>query len=65
MMKTQIRDKNQMFSPQAFGVPDPKVGEEICVFLRLRDGATLTEEDVRNYCKDKVGGKVEIVWELL
>ncbi|XP_023720130.1 medium-chain acyl-CoA ligase ACSF2, mitochondrial isoform X2 [Cryptotermes secundus] len=38
---------------QAFGVPDTKVGEEICVFLRLRDGATLTEQDVRNYCKDK------------
>jgi hypothetical protein len=39
---------------QAFGVPDPKVGEEICVFLRLRKGANLTEQDVRNYCKDKV-----------
>lgn len=39
---------------QAFGVPDSKVGEEICVFLRLREGATLTEEDVRTYCKDKV-----------
>jgi fatty-acyl-CoA synthase len=47
-----------MFSSQAFGVPDPKVGEEICVFLKLRDGATLTEEDIRDYCKDKVSGKV-------
>ncbi|PNF20733.1 hypothetical protein B7P43_G17298, partial [Cryptotermes secundus] len=37
---------------QAFGVPDTKIGEEICVFLKLRDGATLTEEGVRNYCKD-------------
>jgi fatty-acyl-CoA synthase len=42
-----------MFS-QAFGVPSPKVGEEICVFLKLRDGASLTEDDVRNYCTDKV-----------
>jgi len=39
---------------QAFGVPDSKVGEEICVFLRLREGATLTEQDVRDYCRDKV-----------
>ncbi|GFG36327.1 hypothetical protein Cfor_05946 [Coptotermes formosanus] len=39
---------------QAFGVPDPKVGEEVCVFLRLREGATLTEQDVRDYCKDKI-----------
>jgi fatty-acyl-CoA synthase len=49
-----------MFSLQAFGVPDPKVGEEICVFLKLRNGATLTEQDVRNYCKDKVSGNVLI-----
>jgi len=54
-----------MFCPQAFGVPDPKVGEEICVFLRLRQGATLTEQDVRDYFRDKVGGQVRIVWELL
>jgi acyl-CoA synthetase (AMP-forming)/AMP-acid ligase II len=56
---------NLMFCPQAFGVPDPKVGEEIGVFLKLREGATLTEQDVRDYCSDKVGGQVRIVWELL
>ncbi|KAJ9577952.1 hypothetical protein L9F63_025183, partial [Diploptera punctata] len=39
---------------QAFGVPDPKVGEEICVYLRLREGAVLTEDYIRNYCKDKL-----------
>jgi len=39
---------------QAFGVPDSKVGEEICVFLRLREGSTLTEQDVRDYSRDKV-----------
>jgi fatty-acyl-CoA synthase len=54
-----------MFCAQAFGVPDRKVGEEICVFLRMREGATLTEQDVRDYCRDKVGGQVRVVWELL
>ena len=54
-----------LFCPQAFGVPDSKVGEEICVFLRLREGSTLTEQDVRDYCRDKVGGQVRMVWELL
>jgi len=54
-----------MFCPQAFGVPDPKVGEEICVFLKLIEGATLTEQEVRDYFKDKVGGQVRIVWGLL
>jgi fatty-acyl-CoA synthase len=49
-----------MFSSQAFGVPDPKVGEEICVFLKLKDGVTLTEEDIRSYCKHKVSERVLI-----
>ena len=35
-------------------MPDPKVGEEICVYLRVREGVTLTEDDIREYCKDKV-----------
>jgi hypothetical protein len=35
-------------------VPDSKVGEEICVYLRLRDGVTINEQDVLDYCKDKV-----------
>jgi hypothetical protein len=35
-------------------VPDPKVGEEICVYIRLREGAILTEEDIVDYAKDKV-----------
>ncbi|XP_023721499.2 medium-chain acyl-CoA ligase ACSF2, mitochondrial [Cryptotermes secundus] len=38
---------------QVFGVPDPKVGEEICVYLRLREGVTITEQDVVDFCKDK------------
>jgi hypothetical protein len=47
-------NENATFYSQAFGVPDPIVGEEICVFLRLREGAYLTEHDVRKYCEDKV-----------
>ncbi|KAJ9590937.1 hypothetical protein L9F63_016035, partial [Diploptera punctata] len=39
---------------QAFGVPDPKVGEEICVYLRLRGGVVLTEDNIWEFCKDKV-----------
>lgn len=35
-------------------MPDPKVGEEICVYLRLREGIILTEQDIIDYAKDKV-----------
>jgi fatty-acyl-CoA synthase len=39
---------------QVFGVPDPRFGEELCAWIRIRDGATLTEEDVKAFCKDQI-----------
>jgi len=39
---------------QAFGVPDDKYGEQVCAWIRLRDGHSLTENDVKTYCKDRV-----------
>ena len=39
---------------QCFGVPDSKYGEELCAWVKLRDGAVLSEEDVRAYCRGKI-----------
>jgi fatty-acyl-CoA synthase len=39
---------------QCFGVPDSKYGEELCAWVKLRDGALLSEEDVRAYCRGKI-----------
>ena len=39
---------------QCFGVPDPRYGEELCAWVKPREGATLTEEDVRAYCQGKI-----------
>jgi fatty-acyl-CoA synthase len=35
---------------QVIGVPDVKYGEEVCAWIRLRDGASATEEEIRQYC---------------
>jgi fatty-acyl-CoA synthase len=35
---------------QVIGVPDPKYGEEICAWVRLRDGHAATPEELRAYC---------------
>jgi fatty-acyl-CoA synthase len=35
---------------QVFGVPDKRYGEELCAWIRLRDGATLTEQAVAEFC---------------
>lgn len=39
---------------QCFGVPDLRYGEELCAWVRLREGAELAEEDVRAYCRGKI-----------
>jgi fatty-acyl-CoA synthase len=39
---------------QVFGVPDQRLGEELCAWVKLRAGAALTEDDVRAFCKDQI-----------
>jgi fatty-acyl-CoA synthase len=39
---------------QAIGVPDVKYGEELMVWVKARPGATLTDDDVRDFCRGKV-----------
>lgn len=35
---------------QVFGIPDDRMGEELCAWIRTRDGKTLADEDVRAFC---------------
>ena len=44
----------KIFDVQVFGVPDPKYGEEICAWIKLRDGEAMTAEDVRAFCRDQI-----------
>jgi fatty-acyl-CoA synthase len=39
---------------QVFGVPDQRFGEELCAWIKIREGATLTEDDVKAFCKDQI-----------
>jgi fatty-acyl-CoA synthase len=39
---------------QVFGVPDKRFGEELCAWIKIRDGATLTEDEVKAFCKDQI-----------
>ena len=39
---------------QAVAVPSQKYGEEVGAFIILREGAILTEEDVRDFCRGKI-----------
>jgi fatty-acyl-CoA synthase len=39
---------------QVIGVPDERYGEEIMAWVILRDGSTVAEEDVREFCRGKI-----------
>ena len=39
---------------QVIGVPDPKYGEEVCAWIRLREGETATVEEVRDFCRGQI-----------
>ncbi|MBO8162941.1 MAG: AMP-binding protein [Brevibacillus sp.] len=39
---------------QVVGVPDPKYGEQVLACIKVRDGETLTEEEVKQYCEGKI-----------
>ena len=36
---------------QVIGVPDEKYGEELCAWIRLHEGESVTEEEIRAFCK--------------
>jgi fatty-acyl-CoA synthase len=39
---------------QVIGVPDAKYGEELCAWVRLHPGETLTLEELREFCTGKI-----------
>jgi fatty-acyl-CoA synthase len=39
---------------QVIGVPDPRYGEEICAWIKLKAGQTATPEEIREFCKGQI-----------
>ncbi len=39
---------------QVFGVPDPRYGEEVCAWIRLKPGHAATAESVREWCRGRI-----------
>ena len=34
--------------------PDPKFGEELVAWIRLKEGQTATAEEIRDFCRNKI-----------
>ncbi len=39
---------------QVVGVPDEKLGEELCACIKLRSGATCDADEIRDFCRGKL-----------
>ena len=39
---------------QVFGVPDAKYGEEVCAWIVPHAGADVTEDEIRDFCRDQI-----------
>ncbi|MBB4911827.1 AMP-binding protein [Actinophytocola algeriensis] len=44
----------QVAESAAVGVPDERTGEQVIAVVVLRDGATLTEDEVRDHCTERL-----------
>ncbi len=39
---------------QVVGVPDPRLGEELCAWVRLVEGESCEEEEVQAFCRGRI-----------
>ena len=39
---------------QVVGVPDPKYGEELCAWIKLKAGTQAQAEEIRDYCRERI-----------
>jgi fatty-acyl-CoA synthase len=44
----------QIQDVQVVGIPDTKYGEELCAWIVLKPGQSLTEDEVRAFCKGQI-----------
>ena len=44
----------QIQDVQVFGVPDARYGEELCAWIKLRDGERASESEIADFCEGKI-----------
>ena len=44
----------QIQDVQVIGVPDKRFGEELCAWVMLRQGATVTPEEIKDFCRGQI-----------
>jgi fatty-acyl-CoA synthase len=51
---------------QVIGVPDPRYGEELCAWVRLKEGQSVTGEQLRDWCRGRIATfKIPRYWRFV
>jgi len=51
---------------QVIGVPSERYGEEVMAWVRLRQGAAVTDDDLANFCRGKIATyKIPRYWKMV
>jgi fatty-acyl-CoA synthase len=51
---------------QVIGVPSERYGEEVMAWVKVREGATLTDADLDGYCRGKIATfKIPRYWKFV
>ena len=45
---------DQRLDVAVVGVPDAKYGEAVCACIQLRGGMSVTEEEIREFCREQI-----------
>lgn len=53
-IETFFRTNPNILDAQVFGVPDERMGEEICAWIKLKPDVKMSEEDLKSFCKNKI-----------
>jgi fatty-acyl-CoA synthase len=51
---------------QVIGVPDPRYGEELCAWVRVKEGHSVSGEELREWCKGRIATfKIPRYWRFV
>jgi len=51
---------------QVIGVPDARYGEELCAWVRLKEGQSVSGDELREWCRGKVASfKIPRYWRFV
>lgn len=53
-IETFLRTHSKILDVQVFGVPDERMGEEICAWIKLIPDAEMNAEEIISFCKGKI-----------